>query len=459
MALVKTLSMERKPLMLKDYLKDDLSSCSSSGFKSFPRRQCCTTVRFLLKVDLKAKDYNNTKQLLQRSRSKVAASKTISVLQRASGALRNAVKLIPFPTAKYPSSSVQQTQSQRNKKGLALPRSLSRKLLKRSFWRKANEKEGTIKRCKIFREYLEEQHQPSDQITTSLTPKWVSACTTSSKSESNNSWAESDFTAHVLHSSSGNSESSSENDSVEIKNFLQSPDKKPVGGNTVGVPEGEDSDTSSEENRKDWRSEEEKEQFSPVSVLDCPFEDEKDINSPPFDHRLAGMEGTKQKLMQKLRRFESLAQLEPIDLEKRIASFQLDDKFLESSSTQSFENETAKKVQELLKLMKSTSPSNSYNMCKAEDLLSDFFREKLAENKAKTERDLLREAEDWINGQPQELLQGWEVKDGRKAYVNDMEKNGRWSDVNEEEKQEVGLALELEIFNRLMDEFVLDLSW
>lgn len=462
MALVKTLSMERKPLMLKDYLKDDLSSCSSSGFKSFPRRQCCTTVRFLLEIDLKAKDYNNTKQLLQRSRSKVAASKTISVLQRASGALRNAVKLILFPSAKSPSSSVQQTQSQRSKKGLALPRSLSRKLLKRSFWRKANEKEGTIKRCKVFREYLEEQHQPSDQITTSLTPERASTCTTSSKSESNNSWAENDFTADVLYSSSGNSESSSENDSVEIKKNLPSPDKEPVGGNTLGVPVGEDSDTSSEENRKDWRREEEKEQFSPVSVLDCPFEDEKYINSPPFEHRLAGMEvlraGTKQKLMQKLRRFASLAQLEPIDLEKRIASFQLDDKFLESPSTESFEDETAKQVQELLKLMKSTSPSNRYNMCKAENLLSDFFREKLAENKAKTGRDLLREAEDWINGQPQELLQGWEVKDGRKAYVNDMEKNGRWSDVNEEEKQEVGLALELEIFNRLMDEFVLDLS-
>lgn len=166
---------------------------------------------------------------------------------------------------------------------------------------------------------------------------------------------------------------------------------------------------------------------------------------------------TKQNLMQKLRRFESLAQLEPIDLEKRIASFQLDDKFL-GSSAQSFENETAKKVQELLQLMKSTPTSNGYNKCRAENLLSDFFREKIAENKAKTGRDFLKEAEDWINGQPQELLQRWEVKDGRKAYVNDMEKNGRWSDVNEEGKQEVGMALELEIFSRLMDEIVLDLS-
>lgn len=249
MALVKTLSMERRPLMLKDYLKDDLSSCSSSGFKSFPRRQCCTTIRFLLEIDLKTKDYNNTKQLLQRSRSKAAASKTISVLQRASGALLSAVKLIPFPSVKSPSSSVQQTQNRRSKKRLAPPTSLSRKLLKRSFWRKANEKEGTIKRCKIFREYLKEQHQPSDQITTSLTHKTVSTSTSSSKSESNNSWAESHFTADVLPSSSGNSESSSENDAVEIKK-LPSSDKKPVGSNTVGASAGEDSTSNSDENRK-----------------------------------------------------------------------------------------------------------------------------------------------------------------------------------------------------------------
>ncbi|KAG6411160.1 hypothetical protein SASPL_129235 [Salvia splendens] len=36
----------RAPLLLKDHLLEDMSSCSSNGFKSFPRRQCCTTLRF-----------------------------------------------------------------------------------------------------------------------------------------------------------------------------------------------------------------------------------------------------------------------------------------------------------------------------------------------------------------------------------------------------------------------------
>ncbi|GLT54969.1 hypothetical protein SLA2020_281270 [Shorea laevis] len=52
----KPVMIQRRRLMLKDYLRDDfLSSCSSNGFKSFPRRQCCTTVRFLLELDLKAR--------------------------------------------------------------------------------------------------------------------------------------------------------------------------------------------------------------------------------------------------------------------------------------------------------------------------------------------------------------------------------------------------------------------
>lgn len=171
------------------------------------------------------------------------------------------------------------------------------------------------------------------------------------------------------------------------------------------------------------------------------------------------IKGTKQKL----RRFESLAKLEPIDLEKRIASFELDNKFLEPL-TRSFENkdeeedETDVKVQELLKLMKSTTSCNGFSvMCKAENLLiADFFREKLAENKAKTEgRNLLKEAGDWINGQSQELFLGWDVNDGRKAYVQDMEKNGKWWSVGEE-KEEVGLALELEIFTSLVNELLTD---
>lgn len=44
--------------------------------------------------------------------------------------------------------------------------------------------------------------------------------------------------------------------------------------------------------QKQWSSEE-KEQFSPVSVLDCPFDDEEEEDevSSPFQHRLDRMEG------------------------------------------------------------------------------------------------------------------------------------------------------------------------
>jgi hypothetical protein len=229
----KPVVIQRKPLMLKDYLRDDiLSSCSSNGFKSFPRRQCCTTVRFLLELDLKARGSpilptTGTKQhrFLRRTRSRAVASTTISALQRASQAVINAVKKqLPFHDfVKSPSTSARNGAL----KGL-LPRSLSRKLFSRkSFWRKADNTESDIGRCTLCREILNERDKPSDQVAHHI------KASTSTSSHSG-SWAESDFfTSEILRSSSGNSVSSSEKDAVEGKTNL--PDKK------VGETVGEDS--------------------------------------------------------------------------------------------------------------------------------------------------------------------------------------------------------------------------
>ncbi|KAL5748657.1 hypothetical protein ACOSQ2_025954 [Xanthoceras sorbifolium] len=471
----KTFSIERSPLMLKDYLRDDLSSCSSNGFKSFPRRQCCTTVRFLLEIDLKTRDSNTTttttKRLLHRSRSK-AASTTISALQRASEAVLSAVKLLPFPNSvksQSPSPSVQR----RAKKGL-LSRSFSRKLLKRSFWKKADrrkeDEEHTrtiIKPLKLFGEFLGEQHQPSDQNnpqfhTTSSTPNRVSISCSSSKSNSN-SWTESDFTENTLQSSSGNSESSSENDAVESPNDVQS---SVAVSNQTGVSVGEDSINCSEENTtKDWRNEEEKEQCSPVSVLDCPFEDDETDITSPFHQRLAHMEGTKQKLMQKLRRFESLARLEPVDLEKRITSSEFDDDDSAETPVQfNKENETEKRAEWLVKEIKSTTPSNNILLSKSDNLLSDFFREMIEDQNQndknlnkRSDTDMLKAAQDWIYRKSEETFVGWEVEGGREGYLRDIETNGRWKNNVNEEKQELGLALEVEVFASLVNELVIDL--
>ncbi|KAJ6714531.1 hypothetical protein OIU85_026073 [Salix viminalis] len=191
-----------KPLTLKDYLLDDLSSCSSSGFKSFPRHRCCTTIRFLLEIDLKTKQ-QPPRQLFKRSKSR-AASSAISALQKASVAVINAVKLLPFPS---PNSIVKSPPPSTTRKGL-LPRSLSRKLFKKSFWRKAADHHGQCKESneiggwRLFREFLEEQDKLSDQTTSSVS--------TSSSSNSNVWTTESEHTV-----GSGNSTSNSiRNDAV-----------------------------------------------------------------------------------------------------------------------------------------------------------------------------------------------------------------------------------------------------
>ncbi|XP_030493918.2 stress response protein NST1-like [Cannabis sativa] len=80
--------------------------------------------------------------------------------------------------------------------------------------------------------------------------------------------------------------------------------------------------------------EEEKEQFSPVSVLDPPFEDDYDghedededeDNGFDMESSFASVQRTKQQLLQKLRRFEKLAELDPIELEKRMLDEEEDD--------------------------------------------------------------------------------------------------------------------------------------
>ncbi|KAA3468990.1 UAA transporter [Gossypium australe] len=465
----KTLSFEKKPLMLKDFLlRDDLSSCSSSGFKSFPRQRCCTTVRFLLEAELKKSKDNyssTTKRLLFRSRSKPGAA-TISALQRASEVVLNAVKLLPFPSIKSSSSSLSRKRNSSRK--VHFTRNFSRKLLKRSFWRKADKEDhqGEIRRCKLFREFLEEKNEPSDQntitnVSTTDTSSYSSTTITAIRVSSNtsgNSWAESEFTADVLQTWSRNSERSSENDIVEAETSL--PQKEEV-SNTVGEDSINFTKFNHPRQEQNWPNEEGKEQFSPVSVLDCPFHDEEEDNSSPFQDGLPHVEGTKQKLMPKVRRFESLAQLEPVDLEKRIAMAELED---ESSLLRSVSvNNNGMSEEKLLKLLKAKFPSEIFKF-RADNLLLDFFWETFMVEDKGERHDMgfkdfgvksLKVVEDWVNGNSQEFVLGWELHEGRKAYLKDMERNENWRNFNEE--KDVGSALELELFSSLVDEVLTDL--
>ncbi|KAK2409424.1 hypothetical protein QL285_044848 [Trifolium repens] len=211
---MKTNKYASKPtLLLKDYLRDDLSSCSSSGFKSFPRRQCCTTVGFLLENDLQIKR-NKKKTTLPRQRP------TVNALQRASEAVITAIKSL---------------SSQKKASTGVLSRSFSRRLLSRRFWRKAAKEqrsEGVLRCRRSFRELL---MQERDCKPTSFSEDSIFAAksiTSVSYGCCSNSWGESEFT---FTSNATSSDSSTENDLVDGGKDDAAPPQHKIEGLTHGV--------------------------------------------------------------------------------------------------------------------------------------------------------------------------------------------------------------------------------
>lgn len=197
-----------KSLLLKDYLLDDFSSCSSNGFRSFPRRQCCsTTVRFLLEIDLKVKDSSFTKKFLPRTSSRKIALSTISTLQRASDAVLRAFKQFPLPSSRKS----------------FFPRSISRKLISKAFRKKSDIVDPNNRRWKSFKEFLDEKEPPSSSSfeqnhsdSAVCTAIAVAGRNSISSCSNSISWTESEFTSEIIPSScSGNSESCSENGAVK----------------------------------------------------------------------------------------------------------------------------------------------------------------------------------------------------------------------------------------------------
>ncbi|KAG8374848.1 hypothetical protein BUALT_Bualt10G0038300 [Buddleja alternifolia] len=462
-----------KPSLLKDHLLDDMSSCSSNGFKSFPRRQCCTAV-----IPLFFHEKQHKKQLnLNATPSKSALSAIRSVI--------TAVKRFPFAAVKSP---------EKNKfKNSFLSRNFSKKILlgKSSFWKRSKSNRKQIERWILYDNLLMEDPEPSDH-------------TNSSSESKSKSWSGSDFTV-----GSDDSNSSSEvnlNLPKPSNDVVEQPKKVVSSSDELGESNGDvstdstacssdasvttNSSTIIEVKLKQW-SKGEKEQLSPVSVLDCPFEDEdenedEDEVSSPFQHKLARVEGSKKKLMMKIQKLESLAQLEPLNLSKRFSSLQdsynepteyrheprsptsTDEKFVSDieEEQEEEEDEAEQKALELQLLHRTMDTFPSYNELKpnSDKLLLDFFSEKITDGYLKSEKEwsfdkeVLEEAEDWINGRKtRELFLEWNVHKNRQVYIRDMEKRGEWKILDEEHK-EVVLELESEVFGALLDEILLDIS-
>ncbi|XP_073042922.1 uncharacterized protein [Primulina eburnea] len=455
----KNMNVGARPLSLKDYLLDDMSSCSSNGFGSFPRRQCCTTVRFLLDIELKNQEhqqysyFKKNPPALLKSPSKSALSAFQHVI--------TAIKRLPFAAGRS-----SETEKPKNS---MLARSISKKINKKSstFWRrKPNEKE--IGRMKSFDELLKEDPVSSDRSKISPNDAY------------GNCRPESDIvTAAREACSSGDLKFTEEGQNGVVEVPLK--DNKASNGETMGVPQSnvrgasttisDGSEVSTTNSKEKLWSTEEKEQLSPVSVMDCPFDDEDDEVSSPYRHRVAHVAENKKKIQ----RFESLAELEPLNLTERFAlQPESDNESLEWPQQCPYESKIGKftseieekevaeennhKALELLHLFKHKHPSNAPKTT-TEKLVSDFFREQVTNARGKQgvssfDKELFEQVEVWINGQnPHEPFLGWEVKANRQSYINDMEKDGTWKTLDQE-NMEVALELEIDIFSTLLNEML-----
>ncbi|XP_048320890.2 uncharacterized protein LOC107432662 [Ziziphus jujuba] len=444
----KLFPIERRPRTLKDFLNENSNSCSSSWFKSFHRQPFQPNVIETIKIQ-------------RQMRLKAASSPTISAFQ----AVINAVKNITFTTVKSPSF---------------LPRSLSRRLSKKETKKnqeKANQGKTTasvrikdILRWKSFRDLVDQEISPPVDFTPSpnhhctTTTSFTTGSTTDSSTSACNSygssWCDSDFTAQLSPSWRGNSNSDGfdgdeiDDDLRKIQNNVPCVSRDSKAGKA-----GAEDYTAVGPKVGELLFGDENEQQSPVSVLDFHFrEDENPLST--FDQSLDSMNRTNQKLMQKINWFESLAKLEPVDLDKWTS--------MEESSI--FEEERKdedegvrfggeERARELLYHDKETSSTVS-RKTDVDQLLLDFFKYKLSERNNQTEDDdfnfeMVRIAEAWMNGEHEVLEWGLEYK--REAYIRHMHKLEKWSKF-EDEQEELALEIEAGILNHLVDELLVDYS-
>lgn len=88
-----------------------------------------------------------------------------------------------------------------------------------------------------------------------------------------------------------------------------------------------------------------------------------------------------------------------------------------------------------------------------EFLLLDFFMEQLSDNE-KGDDELLKVAEEWIRGEDDGCLE-WKLVGKKEFSIKDMERGVKWNKFDQDE-QELGLEIENQLWNRLVDEALFD---
>ncbi|XP_016480416.1 uncharacterized protein LOC107801584 [Nicotiana tabacum] len=441
------LSIERRPKLLKDFLlQDDPYLCSPNDFGSHPRKLCKS--KFSNFHGSRIKSNKASSHQLLRNRSSRAATATISAINK----VINIVKFLPFASVKSPS---------------IFPRSISRKLSRRTNHRdnikqhssnhdvSVKVKVKDILRWKSFRDLVDEKSTPysPNRCTTTTTTTNSTTTTSTTTSSKRTSWCDSDFTAEDLPSWWGeNGEFLGELEDGMKKVGRNNIFEETVGGYSMGTTRAIKRD------RKEELCFDENEQHSPVSVLESPFqEDDEEGIAFSFHRNLANLDKRTSMFMQRIQQFESLAEGN--------TSFEEEEEQQQQQQEEEEEiREIEEKAKQLLSNLKETINMELIEDCEAnyvDELLFDFFWHELCTTRKHQNNDdgesdekQMREAESWINGDYKGEFE-WEIEDKRESYIRDMEREARWNKF-EEEKQELSLDLEFEVFNDLVHEVLED---
>lgn len=229
----------------------------------------------------------------------------------------------------------------------------------------------------------------------------------------------------------------------------------------------ENSTTKSDE------EEEEKEQSSPVSVLDPPFQDEEDEgheeNEEDYDLEcsFAIVQRAKEQLLYKLRRFEKLAELDPVELEKRMME-ELDDE--DETEEQAEDDDDDDDDNEGANCVDNESVP-VHRGCFLDSFVSDVCSKSSLQNRRKIPADMKRLVSDLISEEK------WEIKglDNKEIVVGRVcKKLDSWKEVEsntidmmveldfrsefdmwkrfQEQREETAVEIELAVFQLLVDE-------
>ncbi|KAL1200168.1 hypothetical protein V5N11_017056 [Cardamine amara subsp. amara] len=204
--------------------------------------------------------------------------------------------------------------------------------------------------------------------------------------------------------------------------------------------------------------EEEKEQSSPVSVLDPPFQDDDedihmDDNNIPATFR--SVQKAKHLLLQKLCRFEQLAGLDPMELEKRISEKETEEEEEEEEMKSLYQCEII--TQRVLKTYFEEIKEVPQGI---EALISDLAAEELQNDIVLLDDEAVAVI---VAKRVCERLRSW--RDVESNTIDMMvehdfrtESLGLWRSKNEAEVAETVLDIEFEIFEDLVEELSEDIG-